>query len=135
MSLRKEIILKPNPKKICKLAIRAWLADYASQSDSDYELNEQKQQKWLTLAEYCQSLEDEYDCQILRYCVEPRMKQGAIEVMFRGEWAVGEKPDSMLKFIGALECCDGLNIATTPADDDWIVVTFFVNDLWLRKQQ
>ncbi len=133
MFLQKEIVLKPNPKKICKVAIQAWIRDYASRSDSDYELNEQKQQKWLSLVEYCQGLEETYNCQILRYYMEPRMIQGAIEVVFKGEWAVGEKPDSLRQFIDALECCDGLNIATTPADEDWVVLTFFVNDLWVHK--
>ena len=120
--------------EFAKNVIKAFLVDYKLKSNKDYEFNESKCDKMNDIIAYCQKLEAEYGCKIIRCMLEPKHEQGYIQVLFSGELALGEKKASLKEFIETLKLCDGINITTNPAGDDMFQITFFVEDLWVRKK-
>ena len=120
--------------EFAKDVIKAFLANYKSKDNDKYEFNMDKCDKMNDIIAYCQKLETEYDCKIIRCMLEPKYEQGYIQVLFRGELALGEKEASLKEFIDTLKLCDGINITTNPAGEDLFQITFFVEDLWIPKK-
>ena len=124
-----------NEKEFAKDVIKAFVADYQSKNNGDYEFNIDKCDKMNDIIAYCQKLESEYGCKIVRYMLEPKYEQGYIQVLFSGELVLGEKESSLKDFIETLKLCDGVNITTSPAGEDLFQITFFVENLWVPKRK
>lgn len=118
-----------------KNVIKAFLTEYESKDNSRYEFNPQKCDKMNEIIAYCQKLETEYDCKIIRCMLEPKYTQGYIQVLFSGEFVLDKKAASLKDFIATLGLCDGVNITTNPAGDDLLQITFFVENLWIPKEK
>ena len=119
--------------EIAKNVIQAFLVDYESKNNGNYQFNPSKSHKMYDIIAYCQKLEREYACKIIRCMLEPKYEQGYIQVLFSGELALGEKAASLKEFIDTLKLCDGINITTNPAGEDLFQITFFIEDLWIPK--
>lgn len=127
--------MNPIEKEFAKEAIRAFLAEYNIKDGGRYEFNPEKIDRMNDIIAYCQKLEKEYGCKIIRCMLEPKYEQGFVEVLFDDEWALGQRPDSLNEFVRTLQACDGLNIATNPAGEDMFQITFFVEKLWVPKSK
>ena len=121
--------------EFAKNVVKAFLADYRSKDNNGYEFDEDKCDKMNNIIAYCQNLETEYGCKIIRCMLEPKYEQGYIQVLFSGELALGEKKSSLQEFIEALKLCDGVNITTNPAGEDFFQITFFVEHLYVKKHK
>ena len=121
-------------KEFAKDVIKAFIADYQSKDNDSYEFNMDKCDKMNDIIAYCQKLEAEYNCKVIRYMLEPKYEQGYVQVLFNGELALGEKAESLKEFIDTLKLCDGINITTNPAGEDLFQITFFVENLWIPKK-
>ncbi len=122
-------------EELAKTAIKAFLVDYRSKNNDDYEFNDDKCDKMNDIICYCQKLETEYDCKIIRCMLEPRYEQGYIQVLFNGELPLGEKKASLEEFINTLKLCDGVNITANTVGEDLFQITFFVEKLWIHKRK
>lgn len=120
--------------EFAKDVVKAFLSDYMSKDNDGYEFNEEKCDKMNDIIAYCQKLETEYDCKIIRCMLDPKHEQGCIQVLFCGEAAFGERKESLEDFINAVKLCDGINIAANPAGDDLFQITFFIENLWTAKK-
>lgn len=120
--------------EFAKDVIKAFFANYKSKDNDKYELNMDKCDKMNDIIAYCQKLETEYDCKIIGCTPEPKYEQGYVKVLFSGELAIGEREASLKEFIDTLKLCDGINITTNPAGEDFFQITFFVEDLWIPKK-
>ena len=121
--------------EFAKDVIKAFLADYNSKDNANYEFNMDKCDKMNNIIAYCQKIETECNCKIIRCMLEPKYKQGYIQVLFSGELTLGEKEETLKEFIDTLKLCDGINITTNPAGEDLFQITFFVENLWIPKSQ
>ena len=119
--------------EFAKDVIKAFLADYKSKNNSNYEFNMDKCDKINDIIAYCQKLEKEHGCKVIRCMLEPKYEQGYIQVLFCGEFAIGAKDGSLGEFVDAIKLCDGVNITTNPAGEDMFQITFFVENLWVKK--
>ena len=123
-----------DPKDIIgRAATLAYFADLQQSSLDDYSVNEEQYNRFIKLIEYCKGLEKQYDCELFRCIFNPKWINGCVEVVFHGEWGI--EPEFFKDFLHHLELCDCFNIAANPLGDDWVQVTFFVNDLWKRKAE
>lgn len=120
-------------EEFSKNVVKAFLLKYASKNNNDYEFNPEKCDKMNAVIAYCEKLESEYNCKIIRCMLEPKYVQGYIQILFDGEFAIGEKAMSLKEFTDTLTLCDGVNISANPAGDDMFQITFFIEDLWLPK--
>ena len=122
-------------KEFAKKVILAHLIDYESKSNDDYEFNDEKCDKMNDIIAYCQTLEKDHGYKIIRCVIEPRYEQGSIQVLFNGEFILGnrEHEANLQDFIKTLGLCDGVNITTNPVDEDMFQITFFVDNLWVKK--
>lgn len=120
-------------EQFAKLAVLAYLKKYEEDSLKEYFLNEEKVENVKKVAEYCEYLHDHYKCKLVRYVCEPAYKQFGVEMLSPGDIPIGDTAEELQKFREVINYCDGLNIAANPLGDDYIQLTFFVNDLWLPK--
>ena len=116
-----------------KEVVKAFLSEYASKDNEKYEFDMDKCDKMNNIIAYCQKLEKENDCKIIRCMLEPKYEQGYVQVLFRGEFVLGESKESLTSFIEAVGQCDGINITTNPVGEEYFQITFFVEDLWKVK--
>lgn len=102
-------------------------------SNQDYELNGDQYDKFCYIAQYCESLSNDSVCQIIRVMTEPKYEQGYIQLLFTRELEVGNARDDLTKLIDVLRVCDGINITVSPITEESFQVTFFVDNLWIKK--
>ena len=121
--------------EFAKDVVKAFLENYEAKDNNQYEFNLDKCDKMNEIIAYCQTLEKEFGCKIIRCMLEPKHTQGYVQVLFDGELSLGDKADGLAKFIDTLKLCDGINVTTNPAGDDMFQITFFVDDLWVLKQK
>ncbi len=113
-------------------AILAWTKLYRLRNNDKYEFNPDKVDKMNSIIAYCQEFEKKYaNISIVRCELTPKYIQGSIELLVEGEWAIGELPDSIENFRDVIKLSDGVNIE--PFGDDFFHITFFVEDLYIRK--
>ena len=120
-------------EQLTKLAVLAYLKKYEEDSLKEYSLNEEKIENVRKIAEYCEYLHNHHNCKLIRYICEPAYKQFGVEMLSQNDLPIGNIPEELLKFKEAVNYCDGLNIAANPLGDDYVQLTFFVNDLWIEK--
>ena len=120
-------------KEFAKNVIKAYLLDYKSKNDDTYEFNSEKVDKMDDVILYCHKLEEQYGCKIIRCMIEPKYRQGYIQVLFKGELILEKAYGSLDEFSNAIKLCDGINIDTNPAGEDMFQITFFIEDLWIEK--
>ena len=121
-------------EEFAKNVIKASLIDYKSRSSDNYVFNDEKCDKMNDVIAYCHELENKFGCKIIRCMLEPKHEQGYIQVLFSGELAFGNTDATLKAFIDTLKLCDGINISTNPAGEDLFQITFFIEDLWIKKQ-
>ena len=121
-------------REFARKAVKEYFADYESRENSEYELNAEKRDKMTEIITYCQKIETECDCKIIRCMLEPKHEQGYIQVLFSGELVLGGKDLSVDEFASMVRLCDGINITTNPVGDGLFQITFFVENLWVRKK-
>lgn len=119
-------------KDIAKATILAWIKSYDAGKNKYYDLNPEKANKMNDIIALCQELERLYkQCSIVRLEVTPKHVQGAIELLVEGEWEIGQPPETIECFQKIVALSDGINIE--PFGDDFFHITFFVEDLHIRK--
>lgn len=94
----------------------------------DYSVNPVQYNNFLYLIDFCKELETLYDCEIFRCIYNPKWQNGCVEMLFHEEFAINA--DIYPRFMRVLKWCNGLNISTSPLNEDWVQITFFVNDIW-----
>ena len=124
-----------NTEEFLKNVIKADIVRYAAKDSSGYVFNDDKCEKMNDIIAYCQKLEQDYGCKIIRCMVDPKQEHGYVQVLFQGEFAVGGEDGSLEEFISTMKMCDGVNITTNPASDEMFQITFFVENLWIRKDK
>ena len=120
-----------NGKEFAVEAVRAFIADYQAKKNDDYEIDMAKCDQINDVIAYCKMLQDTRpDCKIIRCMLEPKHRQAYVQVLFSGEFTLSGENSSLAEFVNAIKLCDGVNITTNPAGDDFFQITFFVEDLW-----
>lgn len=119
--------------EFAKDVVKAFVTDYKTKNNDKYEFNMDKCDKMNDIIAYCRKLETECDCKIIRCMLEPKHEQGYVQVLFSGEFMLGDKETNLQEFVDALKLCDGINIVTNPVGSDLFQITFFVENLWIPK--
>ena len=99
----------------------------------EYSLNEKKAYKMLKLTNFCEALVSRnggsFECIVTDKIDQP----AEIQLRFVNDLVFGEETNSIEELSNALELCDGINIGGTGLEDGSFLISFFIENLYVKK--
>lgn len=117
-----------------KKAVRNYKKHYDALSNDAFALDEEKNQRMQKLISYCEGVISEENGGSIEYCVTtPKNRQGEITLRFVNDFILGMNTTDLPEFCEAVKLADGINIRGTGLEDGSILMSFFVDDLYVKK--
>ena len=105
-----------------------------NQITDKYVLNKEKSRKLLELIDLCEMLAEKNKGSV-EYIVTDKIDQPAeIQLRFVGDLVFGEETNSLDDLSNIIDLCDGINIGGTGLEDGSFLISFFIENLYIKNK-